>query len=366
MSILVQCPGCHRKQSLKNVTCTVCQRDITKDRRNSKAAFWVCLKRQGKQVWERIGPSLTVARERERILKSELLRDKHIPKTQDPLLCAFWAEFYWPRVKFNKTSASTDEERWRRHLEPVFGQRRLSQITTQDVEKFKIKKLGGELRPATINRCLALLKKLLNEAAKLDLFDRANPVSRAGMLEEDNRHIARALSESDLHRLFEEMPPSSRPIVEFMAVTGIRLGNVLSLTWSQINKEARTVTLPKTKGGRKLLPLNDQALEILASLPRRLGSDVVFCRLLDGKPYVNIRDGFQNAAMRAGLGHLRLHDLRHSYASILVARGVPTEVAKELLGHTTLAMVSRYSHLGTQTLLDISNKAAPSLRRVNQ
>jgi integrase len=236
----------------------------------------------------------------------------------------------------------------------------LAKIKPARVEQFKAERLKTGAKNSTVNRDLALLKTIFNKAARWGKFNGQNPVSLAGMLPENNLHVARALSEDEWLRLRDELPSETRPAIEFMLATGIRKDNVLSLKWDQVDRANRIINLPNTKSGKPLrIPLNDWAAEILEQAPRHLRSPYIFFRPCNGKRFTDLRQGFKAALVRAELDpSIRIHDLRHTCASWLAAKGVPTSVLKDLLGHSTLAMVSRYSHLGHETLLDMSNKIA--------
>jgi len=104
-----------------------------------------------------------------------------------------------------------------------------------------------------------------------------------------------------------------------------------------------------TKGKKELvLPLSNWAFKILQEQPRHIRSPYVFCRP-DGKPYSHIHDGFKAALKRAGLpSRIRIHDLRHTFASWAIQAGIDIRTLKDLLGHTTLTMVLRYAHLSLE------------------
>jgi integrase len=176
------------------------------------------------------------------------------------------------------------------------------------------------------------------------------------MLHENNEHVAKAMTDAEIEKLLPELPAETRPIFEFCLATGLRIGNVLNLTWQQIDRQAKTISIPKTKSGKPLvIPLNDWAADVIKDVIRHVRSPYVFCKL-NGKHYKVIHHGFKAACVRAGIGKYRIHDLRHTAATRLAASGVSTTGLKDLLGHSTLAMVQRYSHMGQQALQEMSNK----------
>jgi integrase len=221
----------------------------------------------------------------------------------------------------------------------------------------------------SVNRDLALLRKIFNLARKWGKHRGDNPVSISGLLPEDNAHVAKFLPQDQAKLLLENIPQETRLIFEFALASGYRISNVLNLRWDQIDRESKLVSLPKTKSGRALrMPLNDWMAEILDRVPRRLGSPFVFCRLKDGKPYSRPHRAFKRALVDAGLDpKIRIHDLRHSFASWAAASGVPTSVLRDLLGHSTMAMVGRYAHSGHSTLVEMANRVtSPFGKDANQ
>lgn len=168
----------------------------------------------------------------------------------------------------------------------------------------------------------------------------------------------RWLTRQEANRLLAECAPHLRPLVTFLLHTGARLNEALRLEWSDVDLVARRVRFLQTKNGESRgVPLNDDAFFALANLPHRDGQ--VFLtpagvpyhdtRGLGGSP---IKRGFKGACRRAGIAGLRVHDLRHTFASWLVMAGAPLRTVAELLGHKSLAMVHRYSHLSPDHLKD--------------
>ncbi len=182
-------------------------------------------------------------------------------------------------------------------------------------------------------------------------FIQSNPVKQVRFFQE-NRDRWYFLTKEEARRLLDNLPLETRPLFEFLLATGLRLGNVLRLRWDQIDLKQSILWIEasSTKGKRELvLPLSLWALRILKSVPRHIRSPYVFCHD-DGKPYSYPYDGFKAALKRAGLPTtIRIHDLRHTYASWAIQAGVNLGVLKELLGHASLEMVMRYAHLDLET-----------------
>jgi len=138
-----------------------------------------------------------------------------------------------------------------------------------------------------------------------------------------------------------------RPIVELAMHTGMRRSEILALRWSQVDVRRRTITLSHTKNNeRRVIPINDTVAAVLKSWPRAVGTDEVFPGL--NGPMVT--RAFWRACRKAGVSNLRLHDLRHTFASYLAMGGYNLRTIQQLLGHKDLRMTSRYSHLSADHL----------------
>jgi integrase len=156
--------------------------------------------------------------------------------------------------------------------------------------------------------------------------------------------------------------PMLKYIVALLLLTGARRNEVLHAQWDDFDVGARQWVIPKNKSARpRYIPLSDAAIRLLGQVPRHPRSNYVFANPKTGKPYTQIFYPWNTARKRAGLDGLRLHDLRHSFASFLVNSGRSLYEVQHLLGHARPVTTQRYSHLTQQTLLDATNQAASSL-----
>ncbi|MBY0474699.1 MAG: site-specific integrase, partial [Nitrosomonas sp.] len=181
---------------------------------------------------------------------------------------------------------------------------------------------GEELNPEEIK----LLKHSLNLAIDWEMLDK-NPVSRIPMFHEDNK-IEHYMDDRQLERLLTVLhTDENRPvclIALLLLSTGCRLNELLSAKWSDVNLEKSIFTIRATNAkSRKLrgVPLNESAIEVLNQLNTQGKFEYLFINRLTGMPYRNIQKVWQRLRDKAGLKHLRLHDLRHQYASFLVNCG---------------------------------------------
>ena len=200
-------------------------------------------------------------------------------------------------------------------------------------EAIKAAGIGARAAPATVNRKLAALRRVARLAHRqwgwLDepLGDRITLMSG-----ERHRHIY--LTPAQVQKLALAASGRVRDAILLAALTGLRRGELLRLKAS--DKRAGALTLAETKSGRpRLVPLPPQVASI--KLPLNLGES-------------KLRVGFEAAREKAGIPHVRFHDLRHTYASWLVQAGSGLTVVRDLLGHSSLAVTSRYSHLSDRHL----------------
>lgn len=213
----------------------------------------------------------------------------------------------------------------------------LADITLDDAPaaaaKMRREWLAAGLLPATINRRLALLRRLCNLAFEWGWTEKAIG-KRIKLLPEDNeRHIY--LTAAQVEDIASRMPLAG-DLVRFTAYTGLRLGELMRL--DRANVQGDSVVLYETKSGKpRTVPLPERVLHLLDRIPWPVTETVR-------------RNEWEAARVAVGLAHVHWHDLRHTYASWLAARGVSDRELGELLGHQSAAMVKRYAHLRTDHL----------------
>lgn len=253
-----------------------------------------------------------------------------------------------------------------------FRGRTLGDITAADVEAYRNARLGGtktrikgrcsfQTRPAgkvTCDNDLARLRRLFNLAIGWKLT-RENPAKAVKFFRPDNRRD-RFLSAEEEARIIAACPPDVRPAVLFAVNTGIRQGELLSLTWGQVDlgRKVITLTAEKTKGKKtRRVPLNAAAVAALKGLPRGISPATPVFPVMAGRDQRDLVRRFKRAVEETKINEgveprqrVTWHTLRHTFASRLVQRGVNLLTVKELLGHSTLVMVMRYAHLADDNL----------------
>jgi integrase len=201
---------------------------------------------------------------------------------------------------------------------------------------------------ATVNREFAALRGMLNKAVAWGLLER-NPVNGIKRPREAKGRT-RFLTVEEAKCLLDACSPHLRPIVLCALESGMRRGEILNLSWLDINLENRLIYVRQTKTGiPRYVPLSTRLHDAFTRLPRRPGRDLIFpgeSRFgKSGQPFHDVRSSFGTACGKAGIKNFRFHDLRHTAASHMVMAGVPLKTVAEILGHMTTAMTERYSHL---------------------
>lgn len=284
---------------------------------------------------------------------------------QIPTISEFIHERYIPFVAGYKRSWECDRGLFKNHIEPRWGKKYLDQITKADLIT-----LFAEHRkthaPGSCNRLLILLRYMFNLAIKWETPGiTKNPTSGFPLMKEDNKH-ERFLSKNEAEVLYGHLKQSDNPMLQFIVpmliLTGARKREVLDARWEDFDFERRTWRIHTTKLGRpRHVPLSDGAVSLLNSVPRFPDCSWAFPNPKTLKPYVSIHYSWDSARKAAGLSDVRIHDLRHSFASFLVNAGRTLYEVQHLLGHTQIKTTQRYSHLSQDTLLDATNSVNTAL-----
>jgi integrase len=246
-------------------------------------------------------------------------------------------------AKANKRSWLRDEQMLG-NLEGFFGkERQLSDITPVEIEGYKVHRRAS-VSGATVNRELALLKRMFNLAIAWDLFLALNPFRKVKFFREFNTGL-RVLSPEEETGLLQEAAPYVQDVIRFALNTGLRIGEVFSLRWSQVDLEKRILSVfaPKTEKVREI-PINAECLKVLQAWRLGMKNEFVFYNPETGKPFVDLKAGLAIACHKAGILGVSWHTLRHTFASRLVDRGVDIVTVKELLGHSSITVTMRYTH----------------------
>jgi integrase len=286
-----------------------------------------------------------------------------------PTFGVFVEQQYLPYIRSYKRSWADDVGLLRNHLLPRFGKLHLDEITRQDIQKMHHDRRAAGAAPGSANRLLILIRYIFNLALRWEVPGlKSNPCKGVPLMAENNKK-ERYLSAEEAKRLYESVCRSENPmlrhVVAMLILSGARKREVLDARWEDFDIPRRLWRIPISKSGRaRHVPLADGALAILASLPRREGVAWPFANPDTGKPFVSFYCAWDSARKRAGLGDVRLHDLRHSFASLLVNSGRTLYEVQHILGHTQVKTTQRYAHLSQDTLLAAANAATVAVGSV--
>jgi integrase len=286
--------------------------------------------------------------------KSEILRGVY--KRPVKITLSKFGERYMEHAKANKRSWLRDQEMLK-HLQEFFGaQRELSEIAPVEIEGYKLKRLA-KVSGSTVNRELTLLKCMFNLATNWDLFLGSNPVRKVKFFRELNIGT-RIVSPEEEERLIRNAAPFIQDLMLFALNTGLRVGEIFTLPWSNVDLEKNILNVfaPKT-GKTRTVPINAEARKVLDAWALGRKNEFVFYNHGTGKPYVDLKAGFALACRKAGISGVTWHTLRHTFASRLLDRGADIVTVQQLLGHSTVTVTMRYTH----TNLDSKRAAVAKL-----
>jgi integrase len=325
--------------------------------------FDICYRDQnGKLLWEKVGwssegYSAAMASQ----LRAERIRavrhGEELPKRKkEATLGEVWKRYdEW--LETGKRRPQDDRYYYRKHIEPRFASKPIARISPFDLEKMKMELLKQGLAPATVKHNLVLVRQLINKASAWGLWKGENPVTRVKMPRLSNRR-ERFLSVAESHTLLDELTKVS-PQLHDMALlslhTGLRAGEIFALKWGHIDLENGLIHVADPKSGRArkavMTPTTTEMFRRRA--PEQPQLEELVYRSRNGMRIQEISNAFSRVVDRLGFNKgivdarqkVTFHTLRHTFASWLALRGEHILTIKELMGHQSLAMTERYSHL---------------------
>jgi integrase len=291
--------------------------------------------------------------------EADLTKGKHVP-TRDEMrrtvaeAVDWYIDEYLPTKRRNKDQANP-----KRHLEwwkEQLGNTRLVDLTPDTITTTRNKLSRGKTRsgekrtPGTCNRYMVSLAHCCSVAVKMGWL-RENPCRKVEKLEEPKGRT-RFLSDDERKALLESCEEHTDKNINLVVVlalsTGMRSGEIRNLKWSDINIRHKRIVLHDTKNNEtRTVPLVGHALDLMNQKVRRIDSPYVFAGRFSDRP-ASFREAWDEVVVTAGLDDFRFHDCRHTAASYLAMNGATLSELSEILGHKTLAMVKRYSHLTEQ------------------
>lgn len=271
-----------------------------------------------------------------------------------------------------------DAGRIKRHIEPLLGRKKVRELGRRDVDRFlkdvadgktaideRTKARGRAIVTGgrgTANKGVALLSAIMSFAVDRRLVD-INPVLGVKKYREGRKE--RYLSADEMKRLGDALGaaegrelPGALTAIRLLALTGARRGEILNAEWSQVDLERSILILPDSKTGHKVLLLGSPAVGVLTNAVRIEGNPYVCPGKTPGQPIVNVQKIWNRIRSEAGIPDVRLHDLRHSFASVSAAEGDSLLVIGRLLGHTNASTTERYAHLADDPIKRAADKTS--------
>jgi integrase len=345
--------------------------------------------RQQQQTIGRYGVlTLEQARERARKILAKVADGKD-PRAEERqadaarMNVAELAELYLaegPADKPNKKASSwvTDHSNIERHIKPLLGKRLIIELTQSEIAKFQADVAAGKNKAdvktrnrgraiveggrGTAARSLAVLGATLQFAVNRKLIP-ANPAKGVPLLKLKPKE--KFLSESEIAGLADTvtnmetelaLSGTAATAIRLLLLTGCRKSEILSLRWEWVDAERGCLRLPDSKTGAKVVPLASAALEVLNGLPRK--SEYVLPAGKGQGHYTGLQKDWERVRERAGLSSVRIHDMRHSFASFAIAGGVSLYIIGRVLGHKQARTTEGYAHLGDDPLRHAANLTA--------
>ena len=327
---------------------------------------------EGKTAYHKIGRSSEIdlkdARKEAKRLKAEihLGRDPQA-ETRAKRQSMTWTEFvedrYLPHAKQHKRTWRNDLDMHNLRVKDHMGSLRLNQITRHKVEQLHNEVKASGLAGATADHFVKFIRHALNLAVEWDLLDK-NPAAKIKLFNEDNK-LENYLDEEGLQRLVKVLRTHPNRVVcnvaLFLLCTGARLNEALSARWQDLDRTNRVWRIPaETSKSRKVrsIPLNTEALAVLDQLGTDGTHEFLFISPRSNERLRYVHKVWGRIRDEAGLPHLRLHDLRHQYASFLVNSGRTLYEVQQILGHSDPTVTQRYAHLSTRSLQEAANTAS--------
>jgi integrase len=305
--------------------------------------------------------------------------DRHLAR--EALTVAELADLYLregPAAKPNKKASSwaADGSNIERHVKPLLGRKTAKALVQADIAKFQSDVAAGQSRAdiktkergraiveggrGTAARSLAVFGAMLQFAVGRKLIP-ANPAKGVPLLKGEKKE--RFLSEAEVARLADTLAameredllsPSAAAAVRLLLLTGCRKSEILSLRWDWVDVERGCLRLPDSKTGAKVVPLAAAAMELLHGLPH--ASEYVLPAGKGTGHYTGLQKDWERVRVRAGLLGLRLHDMRHSFASFAVADGHTLFMVGKVLGHKQARTTEGYAHLAADPLRVVADR----------
>ncbi len=339
---------------------------------NGLKTFYYKYNRDTKTIYKKIANfpemNLDEVKEKLKILESNFciksnkqIEDKMLDVNQDNekvnnslTVEEFYNNYYLPFIKTSKKSFKADVSYFNNHILSSWKNIPLNKLSKQNITNKHIQLLNNELSPSTANKLLKYLSYFYNLAMLWEIPNvNSNPVKNIKPFKVDNL-IERYLNKEEINTLLFYASkidnPFIKPIIETLILTGGRKSEVLNLKWDDVDFNNMILTFVNTKSNRnRKIPISKSFCKVLKEMPRI--NDYLFPSLkLKNRPFKNLMFYWMKLKKQINLHDVRIHDLRHTFASILVNQGVSLYEVQKLLGHSSISITQRYAHLSNESL----------------
>lgn len=324
------------------------------ERKGKRGSTWyIDFTYKGRRMMEAVGPDRRLAEAVARKRETEIFEGHFFPEKKKSRF-----RFKDLAVEFMERHSKRNKRSWKRdvvslnNLLPYFGDTYLDDISPRMIESYRIKRERDGVKSPTINREHGLLKSMFNRAIAWEMTGE-NPAKKVRMAKEKarNRFLTREEIQCLLRASETDWAPYLKPILVMALSTGMRKGEILKLTWDDVDFNRRAIQVKQTKIDEpREVPMTDWLFDTLQDWRNKnldRTSEYVFINKV-GQPLGNVRKAFATALKKAGIADFRFHDLRHTAASQMYMSGLDIKLIKEICGWKTLAILDRYAHLTTE------------------
>ena len=302
--------------------------------------FWISYYVNGQRIRESAGLSLSLAKEVLTKRKAEASEGKHFPhRKNNSLTFQVIADKFWEMHGQHLRSKV-----WRYMLTELaanFGHMPAAKISRVDIEIY-YNKIRARASVSTANRHLTLIKSVFNKAIAWEMFNGTSPAAKISNLKEPSNRL-RYLSQTEIRNILGACNARIRPLLAAALLTGMRRGELLALTWANIDMAQGIIYITQSKSGKpREIPIVQNLRDILEGMGPQEPAAKVF-----DMPIITLRRYFDKALTAAGISGFHFHDLRHTFASHFIMKTGNLPALQKLLGHASPIMTQRYAHLSS-------------------
>jgi integrase len=287
---------------------------------------------------------------------------------------AFFDLKYYAFVQATKRRSKHDFYLFNKHIRPVLGAKLLNDISSEDIDRWMLHQIEVGYKSGTVNKHASMLNRTLNIAVHWGYLEKNAFKGAAIRKLPVGDYVQRFLTRNEISQLLSACKQSTHPylylFVKLLLLTGARKSELRLAKWKDIDDDKMQLFVAISKSGRsRKIILSNQAVKVLDKVRLRTDAlglpttrdDWLFPNPRTRKPYTSFHLAFFAARKHAGLNTVRLHDLRHTYASLLINNGASIYEVQQLLGHYHISMTERYAQLFPNTLKDRVNIIASTI-----